>query len=182
MQWTRKVLQAPCLICLCSYRTLYCSQEVGVGIIVVRFLTSIIRKDELCRRTTWIHYVWMHVTKHVNAHIAFWIGMCYWVYMMVDSWAGSKHGWEESSCGRFRITTHPLFSAYCGPSCRMLVSKDKEYRVQTWLSSASDEQSLRKIKQQLGTKAQGQMGPLWFVSMLMLQCFGVNVFPSWIFF
>ena len=53
------------------YRTLYCSQEVGVGIIVVRFLTSIIRKDELCRRTTWIHYVWMHVTKHVNAHIAF---------------------------------------------------------------------------------------------------------------
>ena len=85
---------------------------------------------------------------------------------------------EESSCGRFRITTHPLFSAYCGPSCRMLVSKDKEYRVQTWLSSASDEQLLRKIKQQLGTKAQGQMGPLWFVRMLMFQCFGVNVFPS----
>ena len=60
----------------------------------------------------------------------------------------------------------------------MLVSKDKEYRVQTWLSSASDEQSLRKIKQQLGTKAQGQMGPLWFVSMLMLKCFGGNVFQS----
>ena len=92
-------------------------------------------------------------------------------------WAGSKHGWRIVLVEDLE-SQHIHSSAYCGPSCRMLVSKDKEYRVQTWLSSASDEQSLRKIKQQLGTKAQGQMGPLWFVSMLMLKCFGVNVFSS----
>ena len=91
------------------------------------------------------------------------MGLC----LHVNCWTESKHGWMESRVLAVDLASQHIstYCAYCdGQSLRQRILR----RVQTRDGSSS---LLRKIKQHLRTKAQGWMGPLWIVKILLQCCF-----------